>query len=299
MDAKGGQFSRWRAVGRLVWAAALTICVAGAGFCWWSAAIDEAALQTLARSVTRNEVEPDDKALALMRFVHQNGATSHNLGTFGPSHWRATALQVAASGGDCADKSRLLVALLTAVDLRATPVLCFDAASGTPAHTIVEAELGPGSFMVLDPAFDLWFPKSGGGYHDLRDLRDDPAIVPKRVAELQLGIGDGGGADAYYLRAGADYATASTFNWNRGPIARAAAFVLHAILGDELYRVYRPRWLEEPKHKAFLVCLIAAGFLAIMPIMLRIARSRAVTLGRRQTTDSPSITDCAPAVVVA
>lgn len=298
MDAKGGPFSYWWAVGRLLWAAALTVCVAGAGFCWWSAAIDEAAIQTLARSVTRHEVKPDDKALALMRFVHHIGATSRNAGTFGPLRWRATGLQVAASGGDCADKSRLLVALLTAVDLCATPVLCFDAENGAPAHTIVEAELAPGSFMVLDPAFDLWFPKSGGGYHGLRDLRDDPAIVPKRVAELQLGSGGGGAADPYYLRAGADYATASTFNWNRGPIARATAFMLYSILGDELYRVYRPRWLEEPKHKAYLVCLIAAGFLAIMPLMLRIVCSRGETSGRRKPADSPSLADCARAVVV-
>lgn len=298
MNAGDTQISRVRAAGRLLWLTALTVCLAGAGYCWCSNAIDEAALRNLARSVSQYEAAPDDKALALLKFVHENGTTRRNGGTFGLSRWRATALQVAAEGGDCADKSRLLAALLTELGMRATPVLCFDAASGAPAHTMVEAELTRGTYMALDPAFGLWFPKAGGGYHDVLDLRGDPDMVPRRVAALQRGWGEGDAPDEYYLRAGAAYHTAATFHWQRGPIMRAAFYVMHALVGDEVFRVCRPRWIEEPKRKAFVVCLVCAGLVVILPVAVRLATARKRARGEGEWVDTSTHPVSAGAAVV-
>lgn len=272
---------------RLVWMAGMILCL-GAGVYGWSCYhIDRVALRSLALMMSRSESDSGAKAISLMEWVHQSSGSRGNRHWFGRPAWRATPLQVAMEGGDCADKSRLLVALLAGIDIPATPVLCMDAATQAPAHTLVEAEVSPGRFMALDAAFNLYFPKSSGGYHGILDLRADPGIVDRRVADIQRS--DGAQAqNEYYLRSGADYQTATTVNWNRGPVTRWAHTFLAHWMGENLYRLRRPVWLEDPQLKSCIAWWSAGGALAVAVGLIRLAApGRTHRLARHEWRSRP------------
>lgn len=258
---------------RPAWVCAVGVCLFGGAYCVVSYSVDTRALHDLAQLLTRNEPSPDRQALALMHYVHRSGGTRQNPHWFGWPGWRATSMQVVETGGDCADKARLLVALLHGVGLTATSALCFDADNGSPAHTLVEAKLPGGVRMILDPAFDLHFPRPGGGYYGVSELRGDPDIVERRVQEHR-GLRDAHRrSQDYYLRARADYSSVSTFHWNRGPVTRGILTMLRPVLGERVYSLYRPLWIEEPKLKAAVVCITSAGVLAMLAVLIRQLRS--------------------------
>ena len=299
MHSTQRQFSQMAKAARWAWLAAMMVCVTSGAYCWIAHSIEQAAMQSVAVALTRSDADPEAKAIALARFVHANGGTRRNPGWFGIPSWRATPLQVATTGGDCADKSRLLVALLSGIGLRATPVLCFDSVTGTPAHTMVEVEPVQGRHMVLDPAYNLWFPKPGGGYHDIDELRANPSIVPARVVEIQNHLPSARPRHEYYLRSRADYHTASTFHWNRGPLTKALFTIFQAVLGDSVFRLPRPIWLEDPILKGFLTAFLCALLLGAMPVLLRTVARRARTVSAAQELDScPSVdSHSSPALV--
>lgn len=246
---------RIRRAGRM--ASCLLVAVALA--CYTSHRFDCGVLRSVALDVTADATTPAQRVVRLVDWLHDRVGSERNTAFFGWRGLGATAAQVLRQGGDCADKSRLLCALLREVDISATPALCFDADSGEPTHTVVEARLGPDRYMVADPAFGLYFPTPDlGGFHDLLDIRRDAGIVDRRVEELYALLPGAGEHDRYYLRSSASYGRASTFNWDRNWLTRAALPVFRGLLGDYIYRVPRPGVLEEPKLWVALCCLLAA-----------------------------------------
>lgn len=241
-------------------------CGAGSVASFVSFRSDGAVLRRAAQEVTTGMADDAARVLRLLDFVWRRGGTARNEEYFLFRGQRATPRQVMAGGGDCADKSRLLCALLREIGIGASPALCFDAQSGAAAHTIVEARLSDGSFMAVDPAFNLYFPREvGGGYYGLLDLRRDRGIVDRRVAALAARGEGGRGGEVYYLRSSADYGTARTMNWERNVVTRAVFPFLKLIWGDEAYRLPRPVLLEEPQWSAALLALagaLAAGLAA-------------------------------------
>ncbi len=233
------------------------MCGAGSVVCLVNFRIDGAELRRAAQEVTAGATSDSDRVLLLLDWVWRRGGTARNEDYFLFPAQRATPRQVMAKGGDCADKSRLLCALLREIGLSASPALCFDARSGTPAHTIMEARLNDGSLMAVDPAFNLYFPREAGeGFYGLLDLRRDRGIVDRRVASL-LRQGHRGN-DVYYLRSSADYGTARTMNWERNVVTRAVFPFLKLIWGNEAYRLPRPVLLEEPQWNLALLALAGA-----------------------------------------
>ena len=239
---------RWGRVFRLSGWVIVVCSFAAAGACFVAYQQDSSQLRVAAREIIADANSPAQRVLALLHWVHENGGTGQNESFFVLPELRATPLQVLETGGDCADKSRLLCALLREVEIPATAAMCFDAPSGMPTHTIVEAQPEEGVYMVVDPAYDLYFPRDDPpGYYDLLGLRRDPDLVSRRVAELFSAGPPGNEAELYYLRPSTTYAYVSTINWNKNGLLRLVQRPLRRWYGDEVYRLPRPVLLEEPK----------------------------------------------------
>ncbi|MDO8630188.1 MAG: transglutaminase-like domain-containing protein [Phycisphaerales bacterium] len=201
----------------------------------------------IAEQVAPSGESPSRRVLALADWVYRNKGFHENDRYFVLPRLRATPMQVLAGGGDCADKSRLLTALLREVGIASTMLMCFDPRSGAPTHTVVEAHIENGSYMVVDPVYRLWFPRPNGqGYYDLLDLRNDPNILELRLDEL-LAVAPRRNPLWSYNRESAVYDHAASINWNKNAFTRLLHDQIRVGSGDGVYRFPRPLVLEEPK----------------------------------------------------
>ena len=72
-------------------------------------------------------------------------------------------MEVLEHGGDCADRSRLLIVLLRHEGIYATKVALHDS-QGSPQHAVVSASIEDEDHsMVIDALFGMYFPKPEGG----------------------------------------------------------------------------------------------------------------------------------------
>ncbi len=197
-------------------------------------------------------------------------------------------MQVLESGGDCADKSRLLTAMLREVAIPSTMAMCFHPRTGQPTHTVVEARVETG-YMVLDPTWDLCFPREGEvGYYGLLDLRRDPNILFRRLARLTPAAPPTDKIH-HYNREDDVYDAVSTFNWHKNRCTCLLFVVLRSIWADEVYRLSRPTWIEEPKLTVAVIALVpgllASGLFLVVTIL---SRRRRRLRSQMQTTDTPT-----------
>ncbi|MCO6437346.1 MAG: transglutaminase domain-containing protein [Phycisphaerae bacterium] len=232
-----------------------------ASICYCSFRADQAQIAQYARRTTSGMHDPANRVLALLWRIHTELPTRHNTAGFLLPSLGATSAQVLQSGGDCADKSRLLVALLRSLNIPASPVMSFDPRTNRPAHTFVEARPTGMQAMLVDPTYALSFPRPDGGYYGLLDIRRDPAIVDRQLASSRVEGPEYRAVSDYYLRPAAPYESGSTFNWNRGALPRAARSALFPLFGERLYTWPRPIFLEEPK-LLIATWLLAATFVA-------------------------------------
>jgi hypothetical protein len=192
---------------------------------------------------------------------------------------RPTPWQVIEKGGDCADRSRLVIALMHLRGIQASKWALYDA-QGESRHAVVQADVESGK-MVVDPLFGIWFPKPEGGYYAIPELKQDSAILPQRISELR----------AKGLRPGVDrletyrfdqyvYSNARTINWNKSAIFRISYSFLHRILGERVDDLRRPAFVEEP---ALMVVYGAAGFEVVIVLVWLVAERRR----RRRTPRVP------------
>ena len=158
---------------------------------------------------------------------------------------RPTARQVIEDGGDCADRSRLLIALLNLRGIHGSKWALYNA-QGKSVHAVVEADVESGK-MVADPLFGLWFPKAQAGFYDIHELKQNPKILPNRVAELRAqGIQPGVDRLQLYPLNEYVYTNARTINWNKNAVLRGVYSLLHGILGERASELGRPGFAEEP-----------------------------------------------------
>jgi len=223
---------------------------------------------------------PSQRVLALADWVYHHEGFRENDRYFVLPQLRATSVQVLAGGGDCADKSRLLTALLREVDIASTMVMCFDRRSGAPTHTVVEAHIENGWYMVVDPVYRLWFPRPNGqGYYDLLDLRIDPTILELRLDEL-LAVAPRRSPLWSYNRESAVYDHAASINWNKNAFTRLLHHWIRAGSGDGVYRFPRPLVLEEPK--LFVAAALTGLGCACFALTVIVRRSKS-------RSDSPTV----------
>jgi len=223
------------------------VAFALAACCVVSYCLDGEKLRRIAEHAAPSGELPSRRVLALADWVYHHEGFRENDRYFVLPRLRATPAQVLAGGGDCADKSRLLTALLREIGIASTMVMCFDRRSGAPTHTVVEAQIENGSYMVVDPVYRLWFPRPHGqGYFHLLDLRNDPTILERRLDDL-LVVAPRRSPLRSYNPESAVYDHAASINWDKNVVTRLLYDRLHVRYGNDVYRLPRPVILEEPK----------------------------------------------------
>src|SRR6267378_1647486 len=158
---------------------------------------------------------------------------------------RPTPWQVIENGGDCGDRSRLVIELLRLRGIHASKWALYNA-QGESKHAVVQADVESGD-MVVDPLFGIWFPKSQGGYYGIRELRQDPGILIRRLEELRAkGLRPGAARLEFYEINDYIYGNARTINWNKSFIMKSVYWALHGLLGVRADQIGRPAFVEEP-----------------------------------------------------
>jgi hypothetical protein len=158
---------------------------------------------------------------------------------------RPTPRQVAESGGSCSDRSRLIVALLHLRGIGASKWAIYSP-DQVPCHAVVEVETESGK-MVVDPSFGLWFPRPGGGYYGVEDLRKHPELLLQRIQELLAkGSLKGLGNLEFYPLDKYVFTHARTINWDKNWLSRLLYRLLHRVMGTKVNETSRPAWAEQP-----------------------------------------------------
>jgi hypothetical protein len=181
---------------------------------------------------------------SINHWVYQNKGFKKNQGYFLFESLGPTPIQVLNQGGDCTDKSILLMAMLESIGIDSTLVMLYATDGKTPTHTVVEVR--DGQFKaVADPVYDLVFPNPNGGFYGIEDLRKNPALLLNRLDNL-LQIKGASNKIAFYKRVNESYQFASPINWNKNDLLKLTANILRR-LGIEARNIRRPHSLDDPK----------------------------------------------------
>ena len=181
---------------------------------------------------------------------------------------RPTASQVIENGGDCADRSRLVITLLHLHGIHATKWALYNA-NGESKHAVVEADVESGK-MVLDPLFGIWFPKPQGGYFAIRELRQDPNILLNRLKKLHAEkMHPGAGRLEFYPTNEYLYTNARTINWTKTAILRDTFSILHRMMGERANELHRPGFAEEPALMVIYGLAALETFLILLWLVIR------------------------------
>jgi|TARA_R100000501_G_scaffold13654_3_gene24905 disulfide bond formation protein DsbB len=178
----------------------------------------------------------------------------------------ATPLQIYQQGGDCSDKSRLLSAMLDSVGMDSTLVMLSPCRTCASTHTIVNAEV-KGDVVAADPVYDIVWPDPAGGYRGVAEIRDDPAILAERLAELKR-LRPLPDKIHFHSPDEMKYGFPKTVNWDRDAVFAGIGGIVGQFT-DEPYLVQRPRIFEDPKLFLMWVGLVPAGVAAILLVLLR------------------------------
>jgi transglutaminase-like putative cysteine protease len=210
---------------------------------------DNRALAEFSRPHLGEARSASDKAKALSTAIRTSLPSNPNPRSFVVPVFRmlrATPRQVIEGGGECGDKSRLLIALLRLEGIESSKVALYDDA-GIPRHAVVEVELEDGSRMVVDPLYNLFYPRPEGGYYSIRDMAADKSILWDRI-EAMNALGKDGFQPAvkWYRKKQNTFRNPRTINWDKNALSRLAYRALGAVLGDRVNRLKRPYFVERP-----------------------------------------------------
>ena len=201
----------------------------------------------------------------LNQWVYHNQGFAKNPHYFLSPRLGPTPLQVLAGGGDCADKSRLLAAMLDELGIPGTLVMLYSPDYGEPTHTVVEARL-PGFRAVADPVFNIVFPDGQGGLLGVAQLRARHDLFAARLRTLTAERGPQAKV-AYYETESESYRWPRTINWERLAITSAIAAALRWFIPHpEL--LARPRVLGEPVWLVSLVLAAGGGLCLALGLIL-------------------------------
>ena len=169
---------------------------------------------------------------------------------------RATPHQVMEQGGECGDRSRLVIRLLSVRGIKASKWALYSK-EGKSVHATVELEAESGK-MVVDPLFGLWFPRASGGYYGIRELRQSPGILHDRIHSfIAQGKRPGTRDLRTYPLDDYSYEYAKTINWDKWVGLSSLYKALRVIMGTSIDDLQRPVFVEAPQ---LLVVMIAAAF---------------------------------------
>lgn len=194
---------------------------------------------------------------SINHWVYQNKGFKKNQDFFLFKSLGPTPIQVLNQGGDCTDKSILLMAMLESIGIDSTLVMLYDADGEIPTHTVVEVRNGKFK-AVADPVYDLVFPNPNGGFYGITDLRKNPGLLLNRLDNL-LQIRGASNKIVFYRRAHESYEFASPINWNKNDLLRLVSNILGG-MGIEARDIRRPHFLDDPKLLISMTLFFASLF---------------------------------------
>ena len=213
---------------------------------------DNAVLRQQAMAITEHLDTDSERIRAVNDWVHHNQGFAKNDHYFLASALGPTPIQVMQHGGDCADKSRLVAAMLNNLGIDAGLVMISPCWYCGFIHTVVEARY-EGGRMVVDPIWDIDYPAGDGRFLGVADLAGTNR-GQQRVAELQR---QRPATDKIRSMPAADasFENAVAINWDRDVVTRGIAATLR-LIGYQPETWLRPRLLEDPK--LFLIFVLLA-----------------------------------------
>jgi hypothetical protein len=230
---------------------------------------DNAVLYGTAIAITGGLTNDGARASAINHWVYARTGTVENnhyfiLPTLGP-----TPVQVLEWGGDCADKSRLVAAMLDEIDIPAGLVMLAPCRECPFGHTVVEAQYERGR-MVVDPIWDIDYPTAGGHFLGVHDLAGTN-LGREHLLQLQA---QSGPADeiAAMPPAEATFDYAVSVNWHKNTLSRMAAATLR-LLSYAPDEMLRPRFLEDPKLALSLLLLGFGIAMIACGLLIRVGRA--------------------------
>jgi len=270
--------SRRRGRNLIIFSAAIPlICAISLYFNWRQ---DNAVLRRQALAITAHLDSDSARIQAVNDWVYHNKGFDPNDQYFVVSALGPTPIQVMARGGFCADKSRLVAAMLNSIGIDAGLVMISPCLYCGFIHTVVEARY-EGGRMVVDPTWNVDYPTGDGRFLGVTDLSGTNR-GQERVAELRHQrpvtdkIQNMPDADAAF-----EYAVA--MNWDKNLVTRSVAATLR-LMGYQPETLLRPRLLEDPKLFLISFLLGVATTMALASFLLDPV-VRAVT--KRPTASAP------------
>ena len=262
----------------MIFAAAIPlICAISLYFNWQQ---DNAVLRRQALAITGHLDSDSARIRAVNDWVYYNKGFDPNDQYFVVSALGPTPIQVMARGGFCADKSRLVAAMLHSIGIDAGLVMISPCLYCGFIHTVVEARY-EGGRMVVDPTWNVDYPTGGGRFLGVTDLSGTNR-GQERVAELRHQrpatdkIQNMPEADATF-----EYAVA--MNWDKNLVTRSVAATLR-LMGYQPETLLRPRLLEDPK--LFLISFLL-GLMTTMVLASFLLDPGVKAVTKRPTVSAP------------
>jgi hypothetical protein len=181
--------------------------------------------------------------------------------------------QVIEQGGDCADRSRLIIRMLRLHGIEASKWALYTKEMKS-VHAVVELEAETGK-MVADPDFGLWFPRSNGGYYSIQELRQSPKILRDRIQSLvEQGIRPGANDLRKYPLDDYSYDYAKTINWEKWAVTWPLYKILSVIMGPSVDDLQRPAFVEAPQLMVVMMAALLEGSLVAAYVLAVQMRKR-------------------------
>lgn len=262
----------WRARAAIFGLIAGSIPLAAALGLYVSWQSDNALLRSQALSITKKLSSDSERIVAINEWVYYNQGFGKNKQYFILPNLGPTPIQVLKSGGDCADKSRLVAAMLNEIGIQAGLVMIFPCATCTPIHTLVEARYEKGR-MVVDPIWNINYPAGNGKYFGVSALAGTDH-GRRHLAQLQKERGPTDKIQAMPTTE-ATFDFAKSINWQKIP----TIYTIFKNLGYSPENLFRPRVSEDPKLAIVVILLVGAGGCIVIGILgniviLYIAKSK-------------------------
>lgn len=171
--------------------------------------------------------------------------------------------QVLEQGGDCGDRSRLVIRMLRLHGIGASKWALYTKEMKS-VHAVVELEAEAGK-MVADPLYGLWFPRPDGGYYDIKELRQSPSILQGRIQTLlREGVRPGSSDLKSYPIDEYTYQYAKSINWEKWVVTWPLYKALSVIMGPSVDDLQRPAFVEAPQIMVVIMAAVLQGCLIII-----------------------------------